>query len=458
MEPKGQVKPSRFADEDITLFCVVILIIGAFFRLFPVWNTVAYFSPHDMGSLVGLESAEVGSGHLGYLEYLVKFGKLPDFSPTERWGFYNPPFFYICGAILWKFLLWMGVPYVAALETVQFLPYLCVLVAVIGCYKILKALEISGAPLVVAVVFLSGHPTLNYLACTLNNDGMSLAFGVWAIFFAVKWYQNPGWRRIWPIAVCIGLGMMTKISIAVIAPGIAFLFAVRFFRDKRWGNYLGQFFGFAGICFPLGLFWPVKNLVQYGLPLNYVQALPENSPQNVEMFSLWERIGWFAPGELVRTWTSFSPNTELGHADYNVWVQLFRSSVIDDNILTIPAGFFQGLTVFLLIASVVFALGMTVALVWLVFQKEGDRMIPVWLALSCAVTLGSYVKFSLDFPVTCSMHFRYVTVFLLYGLIAGGIWWQKAPRGGIWKGIRIGFGLLTVVFSLGASFFYMVCL
>ena len=40
MEPKGQVKPSRFADEDITLFCVVILIIGAFFRLFPVWNTL----------------------------------------------------------------------------------------------------------------------------------------------------------------------------------------------------------------------------------------------------------------------------------------------------------------------------------------------------------------------------------------------------------------------------------
>jgi uncharacterized membrane-anchored protein YitT (DUF2179 family) len=135
---------------------------------------------------------------------------------------------------------------------------------------------------------------------------------------------------------------------------------------------------------------------------------------------LWQRVGLFSPTELLRTWTSFSSQSELGHPDYNVWLQLLRSSVVDDNILRIPEGLFQCLTVGLLILSVLFALGGTAAVIFLLVKSKKEWVGPVWLAINCIVTLWSYVSFSLEYPVTCSMHFRYVTIFLLYGLVACG--------------------------------------
>lgn len=459
MDSKKHSLPSRFSSEEITLFCVVCILLGAFFRVLYVGGTVAWFSPHDMGELIGQANDGCGSGHLGYMEYLLKYRALADFSPVERWGFYNPPFFYVCAAALWQLLLWMHFPYVEALEGVQLLPFVCILLAVIGCYKILRLLKIDGVPLILATIFLSGHPTLSYLSCTLNNDGMSLAFAVWAIFFTLKWYKEPCWKWILPAGVCIGLGMMTKISTAIVAPGMAFLFAVRFFRGKkRWLSFLAQFAGFAGISFPLGLFWPVRNLVRFGLPLNYVQALPENSVQNVEAFSLWQRVGIFSPAELLRTWTSFSSQSELGHPDYNVWIQLLRSSVVDDNILRIPEGFFQHLTAGLLILSALFAMGGTAVVLVLLAKGKKDWVGPVWLTINCAVTLWSYVSFSLEYPVTCSMHFRYVAVFLLYGLVAWGTWWRQSSdcRRDRWLRRISGGGM--VVYALGATLLYLACL
>ena len=67
----------------------------------------------------------------------------------------------------------------------------------------------------------------------------------------------------------------------MVAIPVAAVFLVVLARQLRQRNWriLGQLGGFAVICFPLGLWYPVRNLVRFGVPLTYVQEMPENSVQ-----------------------------------------------------------------------------------------------------------------------------------------------------------------------------------
>lgn len=66
--------------------------------------------------------------------------------------------------------------------------------------------------------------------------------------------------------------------VAIPVAAVFLVVLVRQLRQRNW-RILGQFGGFAVICFPLGLWYPVRNLVRFGVPLTYVQEMPENSVQ-----------------------------------------------------------------------------------------------------------------------------------------------------------------------------------
>lgn len=63
------------------------------------------------------------------------------------------------------------------------------------------------------------------------------------------------------ISLCVGLGMMTKLSVWMVAPAIAFVFLYVFFKNlKDFKKYLVQFLCFGVVCAPLALWWQVRNL------------------------------------------------------------------------------------------------------------------------------------------------------------------------------------------------------
>lgn len=446
-------KPSR---EAVTLWlCVALIALGFLFRLYYCHLTPYDVSAHDLGYARGLHSKYLGSGHLGYIEYLAREGKLPDFDPSTRWSFYNPPLFHILASVILGLFHFPGDGIdTGAWEIVQLLPAVAILFAVIGAYRLLRALGVGGVPLLLGIAFLSFHPSLSYLSLTLNNDALAFTFTVWSLYLAVRWFEEPRMGRILPLAACIGLGMMTKLSVALVAPPIALLFAIRFFSDKKWLSYVGQFSAFLGVCVPTGLFWGVRNLIRFGLSPLYVQELPVTSPQNISAYSAWERFGFPSLEELFRVKSSWSrPNP-----DYNVWGQTLRTSIFDDNMLVLDeAGEEWGRLLMLL--SVILGILVSLLFVWGMLRDRETRIsVRVFFAIFGVLTVAYFVKFCIDFPMTCTLHFRYLLPLLLLGAVGLGAWWRSTKRG-VCAWILLSLvGVLTVAASVLSSSLYVLYL
>jgi 4-amino-4-deoxy-L-arabinose transferase-like glycosyltransferase len=390
-------------------------------------------SKHDLGYVVGMEaeSGEIGAGHLGYIEYICKNRALPDFNPTFRWSFYNPPFFHVCAALCLRFWLMLEIPEAASWELVQYFPCLTIGAAVLGMYLILRDLRIRGVPLLCGVALLSFHPTLTYMSLALNNDALALCLTVWAVWFALRWFRSPRVPSLVGVALCVGLGMMTKLTVALIAPPIAFLFLYRFFKDRQWIPYLKQFGLFALICCPLGLFWSIRNKWLYDIPMTYVQSLPWDSAQNVSGFSLWERFGFPSFSDLLRVESSFSPASEIGFADHNLWSQTLRTALFDDNALAlaVDGSAYRWATVLMVLAMALTLLYTVLSVIGLFRARDTHGALRAFIAMSAVLTLASFVKFCYEYPMTCTIHFRYITPCLLWGCAGLGLWWQSTTGG-----------------------------
>ena len=440
----------------IPLFCFLIIAAGFILRLYYTHLTAYNISKHDLGYITGLDASNYGSGHLGYIEYIARKKALPDFSPMNRWSFYNPPFFHTCAAILLNFFHMLGIPATKAdpqaWELLQYLPCVIIFLTVIGVYKILKLFEIKGVPLLLGVGLVSFHPALSYLSLALNNDALSLMFTVWAIYFAVRWYREPKTKTIVWLALCIGLGMMTKLTVALIAPPVALLFAVRFFKDKKWLAYIKQFALFLGISVPTGLFWGIRNMWLYDMPITYVQALPENSAQNVSGFTMWQRFGFPEWSDFLRVDASWSRPTP----DHNIWSQTLRTTLFDDNALTWASDGHKALGSALMVLTIGLTLLLFVLSVWgFIRAKQQSPLLRGFLVFGCVLLLGNFVKFCYDYPMTCTIHFRYIVPVLLYAALGLGFWWQSTQKKLPAKIILSLTSVVILVFSVLSSYLYV---
>lgn len=407
------------------LLCFLIIALGFIFRLYYTHLTPYDVSKHDLGYATGLDSEKLGSGHLGYIEYICREMALPNFKPTNRWSFYNPPFFHTTAAIVLGFFHMLGIPDAEAWELTQYLPCVAIFLSVIGVYKILRLFDVKGVPLLIGVALVSFHPTLSYLSLALNNDAMSFMFTIWAVYFAVCWYREPKRKTIVYLALCIGLGMMTKLTVALIAPPVALLFAVRFFKDKQWLDHIKQFAIFLAICVPTGLFWGLRNLWLYDMPITYVQSLPENSGQNVSGFTFAERFGLPAWSDFIRLDASWS----RPDPDHNIWSQTLRTALFDDNALLWETDSQRLMGQILMVVTICLFLLLTVLTVWgLIRAKHQSPLLRGFIALACVLLVGNFVKFCMDYPMTCTIHFRYIAPVLLYGGLGLGFWWESTKK------------------------------
>lgn len=405
--------------------CFAIMALGFLFRLYYTHLTPYNVSKHDLGYVTGLGSDKLGSGHLGYIEYIAREWALPNFNPTTRWSFYNPPFFHTVAAILLSFFHMLGIPDAKAWELVQYLPCVAIFFSVAGIYKVLRLFDVKSWPLLAGVGLAAFHPTLSYLSLALNNDAMSFMFTVWAVYFAVRWYREPQRKTIVYLALCIGLGMMTKLTVALIAPPVALLFAVRFFKDKQWLDHIKQFALFLGICVPTGLFWGIRNKWLYDIPLTYVQSLPENSGQNVSGFTMAERFGLPPLFDFLRLDASWSKPTP----DHNIWSQTLRTALFDDNALLWETDGQRLLGKILMVVTIFLFLLLAALTVWgLIRAKHQSPLLRGFISLAGLLLVGNFVKFCVDYPMTCTIHFRYIAPVLLYGGLGLGFWWESTKK------------------------------
>ncbi len=440
----------------------LILLTGILLRLYyvvaiPVIQTRQY----DLGSVDTKEG--VFTGHLGYIFYLFTNKGLPDFDPREVYQFFHPPLHHTLSA------LWMGVVSLFTdkqnlwIEWLQVLPLVYSVLIIWVTLKICKEFGLKELALRVVMTIVSFHPSLIFMAGSINNDGLSLLFQFLTVLFALRWYRQRDYKNILALALSISLGMLTKLSVGMVAIPVAFLFMyvlITEWQEKYvaagrpagnvWrfvpGKRIGQYAVFGVVCVPIGLAWAVRCLILFDMPLTYVNKLPEQSWQYVGNYSLIERFVPNIPGIINNLL-----HGSLGYGE-NMWVQLFRTAALGEcDMTTFPM---WGKVVALLMMGINFLVAVwafvLMVRVFLCGKKQDfpvlDMGIRCFWLIGYAVLFISYINFCYNFPHQCTMNFRYMVLTVLFPAVAAGIAIDRVPD----KKTSKLFTLLTYAYAVAA--------
>ena len=387
-----------------------------------------YERQHDLGVYTGIGDEQVNPGHLGYIEFIYKFRKLPKINPYELFSYYHPPLHYLISGLWVIFLTGCGMAEELAFENLQVLTLLYSGLFLIVCLKILKQLGASGKGLYSALLLCALHPSLMFLSGSVNNDMLCTLLIACCIWACLAWIRKKTLPRLLALALAIGLGMLSKVNTAVIAfpVGLTFLldFAGVLFESRRTGKQavwkeLRNYVLFGFVSGVVGLAWIVRNLVLFS-ELPGVPTPANDSVMSVRAYSLWARLGIPALADWNFSFPFHGISSEYCH---NNWVIMFRTSLFAEEF---PAGI-PAVPLILCQAAYILAIlfGTAAAALFLALQlkkalaarketaggQKGALLRSPLFQESCFLGTG---YFTIKYPYTCSSDFRYIVVCLLY--------------------------------------------
>lgn len=240
---------------------------------------------------------------------------------------------------------------------------------------------------------------------SINNDMLSISLSIMAIYYTIIWYKDDSLKTLIKIALSISLAIMTKISSALIAVAIAFVFLIKIIKNKKEiSKYIWHFTLFAIIALPIGLWFPIKNLVLYDVPITYVQSVDTSSGAYISKYSIFDRFFKINENHLDSVNIDMGPETP----EYNIFVTTLKSFILDEHIdyennkllsLTIPAIF---------ILSIIISIFYLINIVYtLINRKKFSNWIYFFLLIGI-LQIGSYISFCFNYPFTFTMNFRYI--------------------------------------------------
>ncbi len=416
-------------DNGLKMQVVSLAIIGESFliKFYYIFYTSVYMRQNDVGEFGGVQ------GHYGYIEYILFNHKLPDFDPREVWSFCHPPLHHFLSAV------WIGInQYVlgidlnAARESLQTLTLFYSMVVIMASYQILRYFKLKGAALYIPLAIIAFHPSFTYLAGSVNNDILSIALMMYAVVCTMKWYEKQTMGNILKIAFSIGFAMMTKLSSGLVAPSVAIVFLYVFIKKGK-GNfkkYITQFICFSAVCVPLGMWFEIKNLILYKMPVTYVQEVEKGVPQDLSNQSFISRITDFSTKHFTSVfeqWLSVDGDGKItGFNDNNPIITLFKNSLFGEYVNESTFGkntFAMNLCKPYFWLCVLLAALFLIMMIRVIFRKKGMQFIwKAFFGVFYFVIMVNIYKMSEDYPMVCTMNFRYITPTVIISALFCGIW------------------------------------
>lgn len=446
----------RLIREDSAVTMVIFL--GVLLRCGYVLLSGLYDRQHDAGVYTGIATDFVNPGHIGYIEYIYKFHKLPDLNPYELFAYYHPPLHHLLSFLWLRLNIILGVAEDMAFENLQVLTLFYSCLCMVVTHRILKILDIRGNGLLIGLSFVVFHPATIVMAGSVNNDMLTILFMCLTLYLSLRWIRAKNLKNLILLALSIGFGMITKLNSAVLAIPLALVFLMHFVtviktREKsailRWvKNY--ALFG-AVVC-PIGLSWIIRNLILFGEKPG-VPVPGETSPMYTALYSLWSRLG--IPG--LADWRIPFPFHPISaKACNNTWVIMLHTSLFAEEYPTDLPDALLVLCQITFVLAILLSVATAILLVVVLLNRKTRLEDRVFLLIGYVVMLVSFAAFVVVYPYTCSSDFRYVAICLVYIAIALGLgnqyflsdsrivqgfWAKKAPA----VMHLINWGILTVL-------------
>lgn len=386
---------------------VAIIAAGIVMRVGYMLYTSFAIRGHDI-------AAFDDDGHFGYMYQIFSTGTLPQ---TNTYQFYHPPFAHIVQALLVKVFSWFrpGAEVTSLFEAAKIVPCFAASAVLWVCRSLCREMKLSGRATAIALAVLAFQPTFFIFSASVNNDSLMLLFFMIAVLYTIRWYSQPTMKNILMIALAIGFGMMTKLSAAAVALFTAPIFIAVFlksFKEKKAGRIFGQFAAFAGVCAPLGLWYPVRNMLKFGQSFGDVFTLSTTSKLYSGDYSFAQRFLSFPADQL------FSPLYCHPYGDYNLWIYTVKCSVFGEFTFKQP----DSLAALLIAANLFVILLSLAAMIYVMIRcKDTNKFARFGLFWLWLVQIGSFIVFNLRFPFGCTMDFRYIVPTAIVGAIYLGI-------------------------------------
>lgn len=388
------------------------------------------------------------TGHLGYIYYLFTNHKLPDFDPREVYQFFHPPLHHAIEAIELSICNLFTNNQHAMLESLQILPCIYSILTLFVLLGICRKLPMGKMAEHIALAVFAFHPSLILLSGSVNNDCLSVLFSVLCLYTTMCYVQNKSYKNIIAIALSISLGMITKLSVSLLAFPIAAVFIYEFIKEWRESGFprprFIQYVVFGCVCAPIGLSWAIRCYIQFDMPLNYVNRLPADSWQYVGNYSLLQRFGIPNPIAFIKGLAHGS----LGFGE-NMWMQLFRTAALGECDLSLSPMYEKIMSLIVMGVAGVLALLAFYCMMRVFCSKKWDILVSYKLLLLIAygILFASYVQFCVNYPHQCTMNFRYIILTIIPPALALGLWTEELDKRG--KGIvNILVGAFTVCSSI----------
>ncbi len=413
-------------------------------------------------------------GHLGYIGYLFYNHHLPDFDPRTAWSFSHPPLHHIISAVWVKLNTLLGIDLDMAIENIQVLTMFYSGAILFITYLILKELDICGKARYAVLLFVAFHPSFVLMAGSVNNDVLSAMFTAAAILYTIRWYKDSSLKNILILAVMIGLAMMAKLSAGLIAPAVAAVFLIRLIQvigkgmRKEGGltgclklpslrGLIGKFAAFAAVVFPLGLWYPVRNLILFGVPLTYAEKLELTDTQYIGDIPLLQRFTDFSLYQLEHLNIQFP---EAGnYREFNVFYGLLKTAIFGNFDFNTQNPFLEGTGAALFWLNVIVIAAIAAAMGYCLVR--GRRRHPVekgFFLVIFVVYMASYFKFCIDYPHICTMNVRYVHPVLLVGYFFLGMCLTEVQEAGRKTGSRLGARMSSLALAAAFVWSWLSCL
>ena len=401
--------------EIITEPVFLFLTSGSFLKAFYVFYTPVWCRQHDVIDFGAHE------GHAAYIEYILSHKSLPDFDPRNVWGFFQPPLHHaICAFWMWVNIR-LGIAQDRLHKNVQILPlvYMCLLVFFV--YLICKELNMKKTGTAAVMLLVSFHPILIMMSGSINNDALSVMLSVVAIYVAILWHRTPTFGMTALLAASIGFAMTAKLSAALIAPPIGIMMIMKIADDtdrlhdkKKNVSYLLKLILFSVIVFPLGLWWPLRNMIRFSMPPGYIPEVGEQ----IEKSGFLNRIAD------VRTASPFLYMKANGfeYDEYNLILTCIKSALFGegDYASVSPVLTFAGWLLF--ITAIAAAAVSVAAIIYICFSREAgpDRGIKLLMLLLVISLMGGYAAFALKGNNRAAGDLRYsAAVVAVAGVLTG---------------------------------------
>lgn len=432
-----------FKQEDNAVF--LVLFWAFLLRVFFVVLSQGNYFQNDLGVL-----AKDDYGHLGYIYYLYENGRLPE----TFWNqYYHPPLHHIICALVMKVCAVFGMAVERMDEVLQCLSLFYTTATLGYINKIGKKFGLDEKGRIVAVLLAAFMPYNIMMSGALNNDSLVTLLSIMFVYYLVCWYQNPTMGSAVLMALCMGLGMMTKFSAVLIAPAAAVIMLEQVWekRKKPW-KCIGQLVVFGVIVFPLGLWHSLRNYYKFDLPLGFVPSVAQDAPQYIGMYDIKQRIfdftGQFEP--LCLIWSNAEENVS-----YNIPVSLVKYAAFGESGYYLNNSVVEMLGTFMFwTIALVFLLMPIGILIWLT-KKDNQNVWKLFILLGAGAILYFYMIFCSKYPHICTMNVRYIMVALFMGCLAVGAGLVPEKTDGRMRRIKFvsatSIMIVAVVYAIGCS-------